>query len=241
MPESDSAIPALAKERAHEMNIVMSIGTTGRDIRYAVRQMRKYPGFTFVCVLTIAVGIGANAAVFSVVDAVLLDPLPYPNAARLVDVQSLDSQTRQGSAVSYPDFFDWRSRNRTLDHLVSYRPAGFTLTGTQHPVYVDAEVVSWDLLPALGVAPEIGRGFTPDDEKSGVRVALISHELWISQFAGAKAILERPIHLNGSPFTVVGVMPPSFRFPMTVPQNEFGQLWRSTTIRVPCHPAALTS
>ena len=96
--------PALAKERAHEMNIVISIETISRDLRYAVRQMRKYPGFTFVCVLTIALGIGANAAVFSVVDAVLLHPLPYPNSARLVDIQSLDSQTRQGSAVSYPGF-----------------------------------------------------------------------------------------------------------------------------------------
>lgn len=225
---------SLAKEKGREAWQYPTIESTWVDLRYAVRQMCKYPGFTFVCVLTIAIGVGANAAVFSVVDAVLLDPLPYPNAARLVDVRSLDSQTRQGSAVSYPDFFDWRSRNRTLDHLVSYRPAGFTLTGTQHPVNVDAEVVSWDLLPALRVAPEIGRGFTPDDEKPGVRVALISHELWISQFAGAKAILDRPIHLSGSLFTVVGVMPPSFRFPMTAPQNG---IW--TTLALDNDPSTL--
>jgi predicted permease len=225
--------PALAKQRAHEMNIVISIETISRDLRYAIRQMRKYPGFTFVCVLTIALGIGANAAVFSVVDAVLLHPLPYPNSARLVDMQSLDSQSHQGSAVSYPDFLDWRSRSSTLDYLVSYHPTSFTLTGIEHPVNVDAEVVSSDLLPALGVAPEIGRGFTHDVAKPGVRVALISHEMWISEFAGAKAILNRPIHLSGSLFTVVGVTPPSFRFPITAPQNR---LW--TTLAVDNDPGA---
>jgi putative ABC transport system permease protein len=222
---------SLAKEKSREAWEYPKIESIWFDLRYAARQLRKYPGFSFICVLTIALGIGANAAVFSVVDAVLLDPLPYPNAARLVDIQSLDSQTRQSSAVSYPDFYDWRSQNHTLDQLVSYRPGGFTLTGTDHPVNVDAEVVSWNLLPALGVAPEIGRGFTPDDEKPGVRVALISHELWISQFAGAKAILNRPIHLSGSLFTVVGVMPPSFRFPLTAPQNG---IW--TTLAVDNDP-----
>ena len=223
----------LAKERSREAWQYPVIESTWADLRYAAGQMRKHPGFTFICVLTMAFGVGANAAVFSVVDAVLLNPLPYPNAESLVDIQSIDSRTRQGSAASYADFFDWRSQNRTLDHLVSYRPASFTLTGTEHPVNVDAEVVSWGLLPAFGVAPEIGRGFTPDDEKPGVRVALISHALWISQFAGAKAILNSSIHLSGDLFTVVGVMPPSFRFPLTAPQNG---IW--TTLAVDKGPSA---
>ncbi len=223
----------LAKERSREAWQYSKLESIWADLRYAAGQMRKHPGFTFICVLTMALGVGANAAVFSVVDAVLLNPLPYPNAESLVDIQSIDSRTRQGSAASYADFLDWRSQNHTLDHLVSYRPASFTLTGAGHPVNVDAEVVSWGLVPALGIAPEIGRGFTPDDEKPGVRVALISHELWISQFAGAKAVLNSSIHLSGDLFTVVGVMPPSFSFPLTAPQNG---IW--TTLAVDRGPSA---
>ena len=89
--------------------------------------------------------------------------------------------------MSYPDFFDWRAQNRTLDHLVSYHDNSFTLTGVARPVHVDGEIVSWDLLPTLGVNPELGRGFTADEEKQGTQVVLISHALWVDQF-GARPV-----------------------------------------------------
>ena len=137
------------------------------DLRYAFRQMMKSPGFALVAIITLALGIGANTAVFSVIDAVMLRPLPYDRPESLIDAQSAGTQNPQASSVSYPDFFDWRAQNRTLEHLVSYHDNSFTLTGVARPLHVDGEIVSWDLLPTLGVNPELGRGFTADEEKQG--------------------------------------------------------------------------
>ena len=189
-----------------------------QDVRYALRQLRKNMGFTGVAVLTLALGIGANTAVFSVVDAVMLRPLPYHQPERLIEAQSINTHNPQPSAISYPDFFDWRSQNHTLDHLVSYHDNEFTLTGLDRPIQVDAEIVSWEFLPALGASPELGRGFTAEEEKGGNRVVLISHALWASQFASNKAIVGQAIHLSGELYTVIGVMPPTFRFPVNQPK-----------------------
>ena len=203
-----------------------------QDVRYALRQLEKNLGFTVVAVLTLALGIGANTAVFSVIDAVMLRPLPYYQPERLVEAESLNSRNPHRTALSYPDFFDWRTQNKTLEHLVSYHDIPFTLTGLERPVHVDGQVVSWDLLPALGVQPELGRGFLPDEEKAGTRVVVISHALWTSQFAGDTSILGRAIKLSGNLYTVVGVMPPSFRFPVTASQND---VW--TTLAVDDDPS----
>jgi predicted permease len=194
------------------------MATLFQDFRYALRQLRKNPGFTAVAVLTLALGIGANTAVFSVVDAVMLRPLPYYQPEQLIEAQSVNSHNPQPSAISYPDFFDWRSQNHTLERLVSYHDNEFTLTGLDRPVQVDAEVVSWDFLPALGIKPLLGRGFRPEEEKGGTRVVLISHDLWTSQFAGDKSIIGRAVHLSGDLYTIIGVMPPSFRFPVNQPR-----------------------
>ncbi|HYM77058.1 MAG TPA: ABC transporter permease [Candidatus Dormibacteraeota bacterium] len=203
-----------------------------QDLRYALRQLHKNPGFAAVAVITLALGIGANTAVFSVVDAVMLRPLPYYQPERLVESQSINSHNPQPSAISYPDFFDWRSQNHTLDHLVSYHDMPFTLTGIDRPVELDGEVVSWDLVHAIGVRPELGRGFTPEEEKTGTRVILISHALWTSQFAADKSIVGRAVRLSGELYTIVGVMPPSFRFPITRPTNS---IW--TTLAVDDDPS----
>jgi putative ABC transport system permease protein len=202
-----------------------------QDLRYALRQLRKNPGFAAVAVITLALGIGANTAVFSVVDAVMLRPLPYYQPQRLIEAQSVESHNPQSSDVSYPDFFDWRSQNRTLEHLVSYRDTSFVLTGLQRPLHVDGEVVSSDFLSALGIRPELGRGFTPDEEKPGTRVILISHALWESQFGADKSIIGRAVHLSGDLYTVIGVMPRSFRFPINEPTNS---VW--TTLAVDNDP-----
>jgi predicted permease len=189
------------------------------DLRYAVRQMFKSPGFAAVTIITLALGIGANTAVFSVVDAVILRPLPYDKPERLISAQSAGTQDPRARSMSYPDFFDWRAQNRTLEHLVSYHDNSFTLTGLSRPIHVDGEVVSWDLLPTLGVSPELGRGFTADEEKQGTRVVLISHALWTDQFGSDPSVLGHSIKLSGDSYTVIGVMPASFRFPVTAPQN----------------------
>lgn len=189
-----------------------------QDIRYAFRQLRKNPGFAAVAVVTLALGIGANTAVFSVVDAVMLRPLPYYQPERLIEAQSINTHNPQPNAICYPDFFDWRSQNHTLEHLVSYHDNEFTLTGLERPIQVDAEIVSWDLLPALGARPELGRGFTADEEKSGTHIVLISHALWVSQFASDQSIVGRAIHLSGDLYTIIGVMPSTFRFPVNQPK-----------------------
>lgn len=190
-----------------------------QDIQYALRQLRKNPGFAAVAVITLALGIGANTAVFSVIDAVMLRPLPYYQPERLVEAQSIDAHNYEAFNICYPDFFDWRSQNHTLEHLVSYRDNQFTLTGLERPIQLDAEIVSWDLLPALGVQPALGRGFFPEEEKAGSYSVLISHSLWTSQFGADQSIIGRTIHLSGDLYTVVGVMPPSFRFPVARPTN----------------------
>ncbi len=202
-----------------------------QDLRYALRQLRKNLGFTLVAVITLALGIGANTAVFSVVDAVMLRPLPYAQPDRLIEAESNSTTNPQPSAISYPDFFDWRAQNRSLEHLVAYHDNSYTLTGLDRPVSVDAEIVSWDFLPALGATPELGRGFTADEEKTGTKVILISHSLWMSQFAGDPAIIGRGVRLSGDLFTVIGVMPASFRFPIS---RRSTNIW--TTIAVDNNP-----
>jgi macrolide transport system ATP-binding/permease protein len=155
------------------------------DLRLACRRLRKSPGFTITAIVTLALGIGANTATFTVVDAVMLRPLPYPSPERLVDVAPVNSRFPQDYShnLSYPDYFDYRTVNKTLAHLVSYHDTSYNLTGLSVPVRVGAEIVSWDLLPALEAQPELGRGFLPQEEQPGTRVALISHALWVSQFA----------------------------------------------------------
>ncbi len=193
-----------------------------RDLRFALRQLQKSPGFAATVIATLALGIGANTTVFSIVDAVLLRPLPYHQPQRLAEIQSSDvGQVYESNDVSYPDFFDWRAQNHSFEQLVSYHDTSYTLTGVERAVHLDGEVVSAGLLPLLGVQPQVGRGFSAADEKQGARVVLISHALWVSQFGSEPSIVGRTVHLSGDAFTVIGVMPNSFRFPVTAPKNSF--------------------
>ena len=163
------------------------MGSVLKDLRQAIRQMRKSAGFTAVVVITLALGIGANTTVFSVVDAVLLRPLPYVQPERLVEAESFYDRNVSPSNLSYPDFLDWRAQNHSFEHLVSYHDNSYALTGVARATHVAAQIVSWDLLPMLGVNPEIGRGFTKEEEKRGTRVVLLSHSLWESQFEIGRA------------------------------------------------------
>jgi len=196
-----------------------------QDVRYACRTLRKAPGFTAVAILTLALGIGANTAMFSVINAVLLRPLPFPDADRLVAVSELDFGHVVGGvseSVSYPNFFDWRSRAQAFDHLSTFRSADLTVAGGPHALHLDGAVVSADFFSTLGVQPVLGRAFRPDEERAGADVAVISDALWQSQFGGAADVIGRGVRINARPFTIVGVMPRGFRFPMLVPAP---QLW----------------
>jgi predicted permease len=227
------------KERQRAQRGLLSPAEWWRDLRFGIRILAKRPALNAAMVLTLALGIGANTTVFSIVDAVLLRPLPYDHPERLVEVQSIERMGAvETGSVSYPDFFDWRAQNHSFTHLVSYHDSSLTLTGVQRAMHLDGEVVSWDLLPLLGVSPELGRGFRPEEEKFGTRVVLISHALWVSQFASDPGVVGRLMHLSGEAYTIVGVMPATFRFPVNAPQNSF---WTTLAVDNDGTPKAQTA
>jgi predicted permease len=193
-----------------------------QDIRHASRRLRRSKRFTAFAALTLALGVGATTAVFAVLDTVVLKPLPYAEPDRLMAFRSLDRRGSRPTMLSYPNFLDFRRENRVFEHLVSYREAQFTLTDSLPAVSVTGEIVSWDLFPMLGVRPALGRGFGPDEEHPGAHVAVLSHTLWTNRFGGNRDMLGKAIPLNGVPFTVVGVAPEGFQFPMDLPAV---QLW----------------
>ncbi|HKF49466.1 MAG TPA: ABC transporter permease [Terracidiphilus sp.] len=209
------------RERYRTQRGVPFFEVLGQDLRQAGRQLKNAPAFTLTVVAILALGIGANTTVFSIVDAVMLRPLPYAHPERLVEVESYSQSLPEGRNVSYPDFFDWRAQNKSFEHLVSYHEVSNTLTGVSRAVHLDGQATSWDLLPMLGVRPELGRGFVASEEKRGSRVILISHAFWQSQFGGDPGAVGRTVHLDGDAYTVIGVMPESFRFPVTEPLTDF--------------------
>jgi putative ABC transport system permease protein len=197
-----------------------------QDIRYGLRMLAKNPGFMAAAVLTLALGVGAITAVFSVVNTVLLKPLPYAEPDRLVTVESMWTRgTPVPNPLSYPDFFDFRAQNHVFEHLVTSRDTSLALTGVGTPIQLDGEMVTWDLFPALGIQPQLGRGFLQSEEAAGTHVVVLSHALWQSQFGGDRGMVGRTITLDRKPYTVIGVAPAGFAFPVNEPNI---QLW--TTI-----------
>jgi len=183
-----------------------------QDIRYAVRMLAQSPGFTAIAILTLALGIGANTALFSVVNGVLLNPLPYPQPDRLVALYSRTSTFAQ-SSISYPNFLDWQRNNRSLAAIAAYRSDDFNLTGAGEPERVRAEMISADFFSILGVTPLIGRDFTAqDDHAGGAPVVILSEGFWKRKLGGSPQVLGQPLTLNGTPYTVVGIIPANFFF-----------------------------
>ena len=185
-----------------------------QNLRYAVRTLLKNPGFTVIAVLTLALGIGANAAIFSVVYTALLRSLPYRDPGKLV---TLAEGRQQGGGqafdTSYPDFLDWRRMAKNYQGLAGFGGDGFTLTGNGDPKNVSAVQVTTNLLSTLGVKPMLGRDFVDGEEKpDGPHVALLSYNFWRSEFGGDPGIVGRTIRLDNKPATVVGVLPREFEF-----------------------------
>jgi putative ABC transport system permease protein len=201
------------KERYRDRRGVPWLDTAFKDVGFALRLMARSPGFTAVVLCTLAIGIGANTVMFSVVNTLLLRPLPYADSARLLFIDTVNVTRRQGELTSPPDFYAYRAKNRTLDHLDAFYTRPFNLTGGQDPERVPTLIVSPGFFSTLGIPPALGRGFVSDDEQWGShRVTILSDGLWRRRFGADSAIVGRRLTINGEPYVVVGVLPPKFSF-----------------------------
>ena len=196
------------------------------DVRYGIRMLLRKPGFTAVAVLTLALGVGANTAIFSVVNGVLLRPLPFAEPDRLVWMWGNIRNGGNRASVSPLDFLDYRERNDTFEEFAAIIgvPVPFNLTGDGEPERLNAAVVTGNYFQALGVRPTLGRVFLPENEKPGRdQVAVLSQGLWQRRFGGDPSIVNKTVTLDGKTFEIIGVMPPEFSFPQTaelwVPMN----------------------
>ncbi|HEX6535793.1 MAG TPA: ABC transporter permease [Gemmatimonadaceae bacterium] len=192
-----------------------------RDFRFAARALRKSPGFTLTAIVCVALGVCVTTTIFSAVDGILIRPLPYPDADRLVAVYGrLAAKGATGQNISYDDYLSWRDENRTFSQLGIWTWTTHTLSGQGEAERVEGAGVSANLFPLLGVRPLLGRTIAPSEELPGNdRVILLSYGLWQRRFAGDRGIVGRTIEVDGLPYTVVGVMPPRFNFP------DRGQVW----------------
>lgn len=191
--------------------------TLWQDLRYGLRMLVSKPGFTLIAVFTLALGIGANTAIFSVVNSVLLRPLPYPNAERLMTIWE-DHRARNGPEnewTSPTGFEDWRDQAKSFDHVVALQGWGPTLTGQGEPEQLVGALVSHDTFAMLGVTPALGRSFRPEEDQRGVEsVVIISNGLWRRRFGADSSLVGKRISLNGESRMVIGVMPAGFKFPI---------------------------
>ncbi|MEY2490701.1 MAG: hypothetical protein QOC70_2643, partial [Verrucomicrobiota bacterium] len=185
------------------------------DLRYALRMLVKSPAFSVIAILTLGLAIGANSAIFSVVNAVLLRPLPYSHSEQLVRV--FGSQPQLELAPSSPaNFLEWKEENQVFERIGTYVGQGFNLLGGDKPERVIGARVSADILPLLGVRPLLGRFFTNEEDQEGRgQVVILSHDFWRSRFGGDANTVRQTITLNDRPYTVIGVMPAGFAFPST--------------------------
>jgi putative ABC transport system permease protein len=206
---------ALFKEEVREMWGWTSIERLLQDVRYAVRVLRKHWAFTLAALLTLALGIGANTAMFSIVYAVLIEPLPYPQADRLM---FLAARSATGAAISfsYPDVLDWQEQTRAFENFAAYQSFGFTVTGYRETQRFPGRTVSASFFSTLGITPALGRDFIPQDDRPGSQpVVIITDRLWRRFFSGDRDIANRNITLNGRSFAVIGVLPPDFQLYQT--------------------------
>ena len=217
---------ALIREQTRETWAWARAERWWQDFRFALRQLARSPGFTASVVLVLALGIGATTAIFSLVNAALLRPLPFPQSERLmwVSQQNHSLPGEVPESLSYPDYFDWRAKNRTFAGIATYVGGGVTLQQEGDSQRLDVQTVSSDFFSVLGVAPMLGRDFRREDELPGNRTAMLSYETWRSLFGSAKDIAGRTIRMDDHSYTVAGVMPKGFQFPL---ENPAPALWIS--------------
>ncbi|MGH9541652.1 MAG: ABC transporter permease [Terriglobales bacterium] len=196
-----------------------------RDLRHGLRLLRQDAGFAVIAILTLALGIGANTAIFSVVDAVLLRPLPFPHSEQLVSIRE-SSRSFPSMSVAYPDYLDWAKQNHVFSSVAAFQWDGYNLTGVGEPAAIQAGAVSASYFPTLGVAPLIGRTFSPAEDSAGAGATVVlSYKLWQQRFGGDRRWLGRAITLDGQSYTVIGVMPASFSGAFSQFAGNDVQLW----------------
>jgi putative ABC transport system permease protein len=204
--------------------------TVLQDVTYAIRQFRRSPGFAATAVLTLALGIGATTAIFSLIDGILLRPLPFPDPEQLIAIDTLEfppgvsaSSIAAASSIgnSYPNFFDWRRQSHAFESLASYDNITrlFSRANGEGARVLEGGRTTANLFSTLGVAPALGRTFTEDEEVPGHRVAILSHELWVSDFAASPDAIGQTIKISDEPYIVVGVMPSGFHYPVGQPAS----------------------
>jgi predicted permease len=201
------------KEASREMWSLTSIERLFQDLRYGARMLKKNPGFTVIAVATLALGIGANTAIFSIVNAVLLRPFPYQEPERLMALQENISGS-VGNTVSFPNFVDWRAQNTLWNSVAAVRAnESFNLTGAGEPERLQGRIVSAEFLSTLGVQPIVGRNFLAEEDRPGANpTVILSYELWQRRFGADPGLIGRQLSLNNQSFTVIGVTPPNFQF-----------------------------
>jgi putative ABC transport system permease protein len=215
-------------------------GDLWQDLRYGVRVLRKKPGFALVAIVALALGIGANTAIFSVVNTVLLSPLPYREPGRLVWLYETNPTSDiKDEPVSLPNYNDWKNQSQSFEGMAAFVNAAFNLTSEGEPERMPGAYVTADLFSVLGVEPLIGRGFRPEENQVGNhRVVILSDGLWRRRFGASPQVVGQSAVFNGVPHTVVGVMPPDFKNPATDPRHP-AQLWAPLPINI--NPASRRS
>ena len=203
--------PVSLRETSHQI-VAFRLETVGQDVRFAVRQLRKNPGFTLTAVLILALGIGASVAIFGFVDSALLEPLPYTNPTRLMDV-SENSALHSRTNLSYEDFRDWQRLNRSFASFDAYTGGGFLLHTASGVVPIPSARVTAGFFQTLGIRPLLGRDFKPGEDRPGAaKVAMLTYGAWMNRFGGSSGVIGRSMMLDSDNYTIVGVLPRDFSF-----------------------------
>ena len=211
---------ALTQERYREQRGLPMLETLIQDLRFGLRMLHKNPGFSLVAILTLALGIGANTAIFSVVNAVLLKPLPYPEPGQLAQLRIVRSG-KPDTVIGSTAFVQVKAQSQSLARIAAYSGGDMTLTGAGAAEGVVAGAVTADFFPLLGVLPALGRNFTQEeDTPNGPKAAILGHGLWQSRFGGDLNVLGRTVTLNEQSYTVVGILPARFQYPEPGRRNK---------------------
>ncbi|MBO0800616.1 MAG: ABC transporter permease, partial [Blastocatellia bacterium] len=217
---------SLLHEESRDMWSYRILETLAQDLRYGLWLMLKSPGFTAVVVLTLALGIGANTAIFSVVNAVLLQPLPFHEPEQLVRVWRSSAEGDR-SGLSFPDFADIRAQQTVFERMAAWHSRDCTLSGQGDPVNLSGVFVTAELFPLLGVTPQLGRGFIPEEDQAGKRAVILSQSLWQNRFNSDPDVVGKSVTIDSLSYKVAGVMPAGFKFPI---QSDPVDLWLSLAV-----------
>ncbi|HEX5082270.1 MAG TPA: ABC transporter permease, partial [Blastocatellia bacterium] len=217
---------SLLYEESRDMWSFRILETLAQDLRYGLWMMLRSPGFTAVVALTLALGIGANTAIFTVVNAVLLQPLPFHEPERFVRVYR-SSADGDRSGLSFPDFADIRAQQTVFERMAAWRSGDCTLTDQGDPVNLSGVWVTAELFSLLGVTPQLGRSFTPEEDQAGNRAVILSHSLWQNRFNSDPNVAGKNVTINNQSYRVAGVAPAGFKFPI---QSDPVDLWLSLAV-----------